>query len=458
MADVVIRVASGDDDVAAAGALTAEAYHADGLIDDGDEYAGELLDAARRAREATLLVALVPTGAGGQVVAGGPGGGSKNVGMALVGTITLAPAGSSYAEIAEPGEAEVRMLAVAPEVRRRGIAEALTRAAMLEAVSLGSRRVVLSTLDAMTTAHRLYDRLGFVALPERDWHHEGVALCVYAWDVPRGPGVRVETAVWTPREVRDVDGWRVGLSGGFTRRANSVVAVAEPGDVPASIDEVERVYAAAGLPPIFRVCAQSMPDNLDDLLRLRGYRDVSHTVVMVRQSLDGSSAAARDDARGSAGGLSAGVGQGGAEIFPGADGTSRAGRGISCAVADEPDAAWLSVWLADKAARSVDPALAAGVLSGVPAVYLTAWDRGTPVGVIRAALEQDWVGLSCLVVQPGARRRGIGRALTDWALRSCADRGARRAFLQVAEANEPAIALYWQAGFTPAERYHYRER
>jgi ribosomal protein S18 acetylase RimI-like enzyme len=380
---------------------------------------------------------------------------------ALVGTVTLAPAGSSYAEVAEPGEFEVRMLAVAPEARRRGVAEALTRAAMLEAVTVGARRVVLSTLDTMTSAQRLYARLGFVARPDRDWHHEDVVLRVYAWDVPPGPGIRIETALWRPREVHDVSGWRVGVSGGFTRRANSVVAIAEPDDVPASIDEVERVYAGAGLPPIFRVCSQSRPEDLDDLLQRRGYRTVSRTIVMVCADL---AEGGRSDADGWAGGAGR------------SDRDGRANEnGLRCVAADAPDEAWLSAWLdvrsshsstsssstnstAFVSAHATDHALATEVVTGAPGVYLSARQGEATVGVIRAAFEQDWVGLSCLTVAPGARRRGIGRTLTLEGLRLARERGARHAFLQVEESNAAAIALYEQLGFTPAERYHYRQR
>ena len=424
--DVEIRVATGNDDIEAAGALTAEAYHADGLIDDRGEYADELTDAARRAREATLLVAVVPPGVAPGVDPTHP---SQ---AALVGTVTLAPAGTSYAEIAEPGELEVRMLAVAPEARRRGIAEELTRATMLEAVRLDARRVVLSTLDAMTSAHRLYERLGFVRAPERDWHHDGVALRVYTWEPPHGPGTRVETAMWRPREVRGVGGWQVGLSGGFTRRANSVVALGEPDDVLASIAEVERIYAEQGLPAIFRVCAQASPEDLDDLLRERGYRDVAHTLVMVRDRLD--------------------------EPVPDLPGDADDVAQVSYAAAHEPDDAWLAAWLAVRSDHPVDRALAAGVLGGVRAIYVTAREAGTTVGGVRAALVHEWVGLSCLTVHLDARRRGIARGLTVEALRLAASGGARHAYVQVEESNEPAMALYWQLGFTPAERYHYRQR
>ena len=110
--------------VADAGALTAEAYLADRLVDADDSYADELRDAERRAREATLLVALLPPGEGDAA------NDRDDDDLVVVGTVTLAPYGTSYAEVAEPGELEIRMLAVAPEARRRGIAELLVSAAL----------------------------------------------------------------------------------------------------------------------------------------------------------------------------------------------------------------------------------------------------------------------------------------------------------------------------------------
>ncbi len=45
----------------------------------------------------------------------------------------------------------------------------------------GKRRMVLSTGPRMAAAHRLYERLGFTRLPQRDWAPvPGVDLVVYA--------------------------------------------------------------------------------------------------------------------------------------------------------------------------------------------------------------------------------------------------------------------------------------
>ena len=429
MPGAVVRVASGGQ-VADAGALTAEAYLADRLVDATDSYADELRDAERRAREATLLVALLPPGEG-------DGGEAERDDLVVVGTVTLAPYGTSYAEVAEPGELEIRMLAVAPEARRRGIAELLVSAALREAVAGGARRVVLSTLDSMQAAQRLYKRLGFVAVPERDWGHVEVHLRVHTWTPPDAPGALVESATWPPARVVDVDGWRVGLSGGLTRRANSVLPLGSPPDVSAALDTVERLYAQAGQPSIVRVSRTATP-ALDDLLAERGYRAVSHTDVLVREVDDGSAEAVRPPA-----------------------------GPVRVTVADRPDDAWLAAWAGSKArlhatgtAHDDDGAslrLARAVLGGAPAIYLTATDASGPVGVIRAAFAEDWVALSSLVVVPSARRRGLGRSLTLRALREAADRGARRAFLQVEAENTAAAALYTGLGFQPAERYVYRE-
>jgi len=448
-AAVVVRMAATDSEVVAAGALTAEAYHADRLINDDDEYADELRDAARRAREATLLVAVLP-GPDGDVV---------------VGTITLAPAGSSYAEVARPGEVELRMLGVAPETRRRGIAEALMRASMRETVALGAGAVVLSTLGAMTTAQRLYDRLGFRREPERDWGHEGVALRVYSWHVPAAPGVRVEDATWRPVEVRDVDGWQVGLSGGFTRRANSAVPAHHAAEgsrsVVQTLDDVEQCYRDAGQPSVVRVRRTPGDDTLDLALAARGYAVASRTWVMVLD-LPQTGVAVRPGEDGRDAGV---LGEddhdrGTVDGPPQADGlTDVAAPDLRVSLASEPDAAWLECWLGVKSGgRAADADVARAIVTGSPALYLAAWDEERVVGVLRAALADDWVGLSCLAVSPRARGRGLARTLTAVALETATGRGACHAFLQVEDENSGARRLYESLGFVPAARYHYRER
>ncbi len=503
---VVVRVARDPREIADAGALTAEAYHADRLLDEDDDYEVELRDAARRAREVTLLVAVVPAAvvpvavvpgevvpsetAHGEVVpslvvpslvvpslvepspvapgpvvsadvpaADVPVSADVPVADVVVGTLTLAPYGSSYAEVAEPGEVELRMLAVAPEARRRGIAELLMSAALREVVATGGRRVVLSTLDAMTTAQRLYRRLGFVEAPERDWGHEGIRLRVRTWQAPVAPGVLVESATWPAVRSVDVDGWRLGLSGGFTRRANCVLALGTPADVDDALAVVERTYAAAGQPSVVRVCAAARPLDLDDRLERRGYEVVARTDVLVRSLADVSAGGALASGALAGGALASGALASGAQASGLQAGGLWAGEGaagLRIEVVTEADDAWMAGWLDVKSAGRADVRIARAIVAGAPALYATAHDGIGVAGVIRAALVDDWVGLSCLMVAPRARRGGVGRALTTRVLHHAAARGAMRAFLQVEAANTAAAALYGSLGFQPAERYHYR--
>jgi ribosomal protein S18 acetylase RimI-like enzyme len=68
--------------------------------------------------------------------------------------------------------------------RGRGVGELLVTACLDRARAAGKRRVVISTDPRMTSAHRLYERLGFTRLPERDWSPmPGVHLLVYARDL-----------------------------------------------------------------------------------------------------------------------------------------------------------------------------------------------------------------------------------------------------------------------------------
>ena len=140
---------AGTRDLEAAGRVTVAAYEPF-LDGPGDPYVVRLADAATRAREAELWVAVDDADA-------------------VLGTMTWCPAGSSWRELAGPDEGEMRMLAVAPDARGRGVGTALVGAALGRAEEERRSGVVLCSLPTMTTAHRLYDRLGFRRTPERDW-------------------------------------------------------------------------------------------------------------------------------------------------------------------------------------------------------------------------------------------------------------------------------------------------
>ncbi|MFI6867308.1 GNAT family N-acetyltransferase [Nocardia sp. NPDC050406] len=133
----------------AVGALTVEVYVGEGHVNPESDYVLELADTATRAAAAEILVAVHE----GEVV----------------GSVTVARPGTPFADIARDGELEFRMLAVAKRARGLGVGSALVRHVIDIARAETRDAVVLTTMPTMADARRLYDRLGFLHAPERDW-------------------------------------------------------------------------------------------------------------------------------------------------------------------------------------------------------------------------------------------------------------------------------------------------
>lgn len=77
---------------------------------------------------------------------------------------------------------------------------------------------------------------------------------------------------------------------------------------------------------------------------------------------------------------------------------------------------------------------------------------GSPDGFILMRTVADEAEILTLAVRPGARRRGVGADLVARGAAEAAARGATRLFLEVADDNAAARALYARAGFMEAGR------
>ena len=155
-----------EEDFGEVAALLVRAYRPCGYPS-SHPYFDRLRDTAERAAEAELLVA-------------------DDAGR-VVGTVTYCPVGSSFREIAGEGEGEFRMLAVDPGEQSRGVGRKLVAACVQRARDEGHEALVLSSAPWMTTAHHVYEKLGFERTPERDWSPSaGIDLKTYRLDLPRG--------------------------------------------------------------------------------------------------------------------------------------------------------------------------------------------------------------------------------------------------------------------------------
>jgi ribosomal protein S18 acetylase RimI-like enzyme len=146
--DVVVREAR-ESELAEVGALTVAVY--DGMV--GSAYLEVLRDARSRwDSPATATLVALDDGTDG-----------------LLGAVVYAGPGSPWRDLGVDDEPEIRMLGVLEQARGRGVGEALVRACIARARAAGAPRLALSTTPDMRDAHRLYERLGFVRTPERDW-------------------------------------------------------------------------------------------------------------------------------------------------------------------------------------------------------------------------------------------------------------------------------------------------
>jgi ribosomal protein S18 acetylase RimI-like enzyme len=151
------------DEYGDAGRVTADSYRE--FVREGEsdwsEYLDRIADVAGRAERTTIVVA---------VEAG-----------RVLGSATLELDGRIEPESAPlpPDEAQIRMLGVSPDARRRGVARLLMAACEDRARAAGRTRMTLNTTQRMEVAQRMYASLGYEREPDRVFP-DGFVLLSYA--------------------------------------------------------------------------------------------------------------------------------------------------------------------------------------------------------------------------------------------------------------------------------------
>ena len=235
---------------------------------------------------------------------------------------------------------------------------------------------------------------------------------------------------WPAAADERLGAWRLRAAGGYTGRANSALALGDPGlPVPAALDAVRAFAQRHGIPP---VVAAPVGSPWDRAVAGAGWTlDVGH-----------------------AAGAEVAVLVADLRVLT-ADGPGDPAPRVTVELPDRPSQDWWTLGL-----RGGRPSPAQrGVLDpgGQPptAFVLARAADGAPVGQARATVVADHLHLSWLLVAPEHRRRGLGVALAGAAAGWGRERGARFGVLQVALHNEGARALYARTGWTEHHRYRY---
>lgn len=102
---------------------------------------------------------------------------------AIVGSVALFPAKADAYEgyLDELDYPEIRMLAVAPQYRGKGVASALVSECVKRSKAKGFRSIGLHTGEFMKPAVKLYEKLGFERTPEYDFQPADDGIIVKAF-------------------------------------------------------------------------------------------------------------------------------------------------------------------------------------------------------------------------------------------------------------------------------------
>lgn len=226
-----------------------------------------------------------------------------------------------------------------------------------------------------------------------------------------------------------LEGWVLRFAGGFTRRANSVSphlhAGPEPSELGRRIAACEALYAARGLPTIFRVPSTTSA-CLDDALTRRGYAPAEGRSAVLWGRLDSLHA-----------------------------------DPVAHAAAVELTSNPTEAWLAAQARLGGHDAPRRAILRclSIPAAFAGARAvAGAPLASVAfGAVHDGIVTVQMVATDPAARRQGLARRTVGALLRWARSAGAAEASLQVAADNGPALRLYSQIGLrTALYHYHYR--
>lgn len=244
--------------------------------------------------------------------------------------------------------------------------------------------------------------------------------------VPRRAGLAAVVALealcadaWPAAVDEPLGAWRLRAAGGFTGRANSALAIGDPGlPVPDALDAVVAFAERTGTRPRVQVPVGSPWDR---------------AVERAGWVLDSGHAAGAEVA-----------------VLVGELGPIAARPGpLPVELPERPAPEWFREEYAPIARAVLDP-------GGTPPVgFGIARDGSTVLGRVRACLVEEHVHVAMLHTEEAARGRGIATGMLAAAAAWGRERGARWMVLQVALHNAGARSLYSRSGMVEHHRYRY---
>lgn len=231
---------------------------------------------------------------------------------------------------------------------------------------------------------------------------------------------------WPSLQTVLYDGWVMRFSEGYTRRANSISPI-----YPSTLDMEDKIrfceekYASMNLPAVYKLTSDLA--DLDRILEQKGFKKLSETAVRIADIPD-----------------------------------DRNQTGLhEVAAEQEFSKGWIKTLIACTGMRDLQrievmSRMLSNIIGDKICVRVNLEEE--PVACGFGIIEDGYMGIFDIVVNPSYRGKGYGRAIMNGLLKEALKKDIHRAYLQVVVGNTIAEKLYDSLGFKEIYRYWYREK
>ncbi len=221
---------------------------------------------------------------------------------------------------------------------------------------------------------------------------------------------------WPSHQMELYDGWLLRFSHFYTHRTNCVDQFGTSSLTwREKIPYCEAVYERWGTPTIFKI-SPLVSKDFDYILENRNY-EIQHTTNVLVLNLEDAILDAPID---------------------------------SVILNQSIHREWINSLLAlNGTTSSIHKTIVPTMYDAIPKDILCAsiLSNGNIIGTGLGILDRDYVGIYAINVRQDFRKKGLARSLCTCILKEGFKKGAKKAYLQVVDGNDPAFLLYQSLGF-----------
>jgi N-acetylglutamate synthase len=233
---------------------------------------------------------------------------------------------------------------------------------------------------------------------------------------------------WPPQVTECVGRSRLRWASGFTRRANSCLAIGSDDEIEEIVNSASRFYGERVTAPIFMVSEASAPTSFAKRLGMLGYVPTARTLVLAADTVA-------------------------------VTGPSNSNDLWAVEVTDEATDAWFETYWTVESSRERSETHRAVcrdlLLRSDSAAYVSVVESGVAIAVGQIVVERGWAGVQCMATALGHRRRGAAGVVLAQLAERAIGMGADNMYLAVMHENTGARKLYERCGFFEDHEYIY---